>query len=47
LKNQLTLVLDTLAVHAKEDPEMAYDLVSILDQAKEKVLPTPTPSLGY
>lgn len=46
-KNQLTLVLDTLAVHAKEDPEMAYDLVSILDQAKEKVLPMPTPSLGY
>jgi len=46
-KKQLTQVLDTLALHAKEDPEMAYDLVSILDRAKEKVLPTPTPTLGY
>ena len=46
-KHQLTQVLDTLAVHAREDPDMAYDLVSILDRAKEKVLPTPTPTLGY
>lgn len=46
-KNQLTQVLDSLALHAQEDPELAYDLVSILDQAKEKVLPTPTPTLGY
>ncbi len=37
-RTQLTQVLESLAAYAQEDPEMAQDLQSILDQAKHKLV---------
>jgi hypothetical protein len=37
-RSQLTQVLESLSAYAQEDPEIAYDLNSILDQAKQKLV---------
>lgn len=37
-RSQLTQVLESLSAYAQDDPEIAYDLHSILDQAKQKLV---------
>lgn len=37
-RTQLTQVLESLAAYAQDDPEIAHDLQSILDQAKHKLV---------